>query len=236
MRRRIILVVLIIVLISGFIAFNKAFNNNGKNHKSMFSNKVFESFKAGDVVSFKGKSWYVLYDSTKKDNYVTLISDSIISIDDDKILYVLDGIYETSNLKTYLEKNYANELGIDNLVEKNGYSIRLFNEDDMKNLLHVSYNREDDSYTIDDCPEYICLTNVFYATMIDTKNVSLNEDIYTSLNDIEDIDFGDYKLHMKYYNLNSTYETYRLESIVDNPALFVRPVINVYKDSLDDED
>lgn len=235
MRRRIILVVLVIVLIAGFIAFNKAFNNNDKNHKSMFRNKVYESFKAGDVVSFKDKSWYVLYDSTKKDNYVTLISDSIMSIDNDNLLYVLDGIYETSNLKTYLEKNYANELGLDNLVEKNGYYIRLFNEDDMKNLIDVTYNREDDSYTIDDCPEYICLTNVFYATMIDTKNVNLSEDVYTSLNDIDDIVFDEYKLHIKYYNLNSTYETFKLESIVEDPALFVRPVINVYKDSLDDE-
>ena len=235
MRKRIILVVLIIVLIAGFIAFNKAFNNNDKNHKSMFRSTVYESFKAGDVVSFNKKSWYVLYDSNKKDNYVTLISDTILSIDNENLSYVLDGIYETSNLKTYLEKNYAEELGIDNLVEKNGYSIRLFNDDDMKNILDVSYNREDDSYTISNCPEYICLTNVFYATMIDTKNVSLSEDVYTSLNDIEDVMFGEYKLHMKYYNLNSTYETFKLESIVDDPTLFVRPVINVYKESLDED-
>ena len=64
------------------------------------------------------------------------------------------------------------------------------------------------------------------------KQIKEFVDVYNNVNDIEDLLYGDYTLHLKYYNVSSTYEKHMLVSLVDDATLFVRPVINVYKSSL----
>ena len=78
---------------------------------------------------------------------------------------------------------------------------------------------ETDSYDITDCPDFICLTNVFYATMISTNS---------SVQGLDELE------HLNYYNLSTTYDTYKLESLVEDSTLFVRPVVNVYKESINE--
>ena len=68
--------------------------------------------------------------------------------------------------------------------------------------------------------------------MIDTNINKEFIDVYNNVSDIENIMFDDYTLHLRYYNLASTYNTYKLESLVSDASLFVRPVINVYKNNL----
>ena len=122
------------------------------------------------------------------------------------------------------------EYGEKNLVEKNGYKVRLFDQDDLKQLLDVEYNEEDDSYTIIECPNYICLNNTSFSTMISTNSKYEGIDVYNNLNDIGNEEY--YKLHLPYYHIVGENNEYSLESIVDDTAMFVRPVINVYKSSL----
>ncbi len=237
MKRYIILIVLLIVLVfSLFIGLNYL-NNEETTVKNIFNNKeAYKEYKSGDLVKLNDEEWYVMYDSHKDSDYVTLISADIFSLEELGIDTVVKGIYETSEINKYLKGEYARNIGEEKLVEKNGYTVRLFNQDDLDLLIDledIRYDENKDEYVIDECPDFICLTNTFYATMIDTNDKLELYDVYYNVDDIEDILYGEYQLHLKYYNITSTYETYKINSIVDNATLFVRPVINVYKNSLD---
>lgn len=233
MKKYIILIILFVILGLGiFVGFN-VLDDKETTVKTIFNKKTYDEYKVGDLVRFNDEEWYVMYDSLKNSDYVTLISSNIISLEEENITTVVGGIYETSELNKYLKNDLAKSLGEENLVEKNGYKIRLLSEDDFESLVTAEYNKEKDEYEITDCPDFICLTNCFYATMIDTENNLDLTDVYYNVDDIEDVLYDDYVLHLKYYNLSSTYETYKLNSLVDNATLFVRPVINVYKSSLD---
>ena len=231
MKRYIILIILLILLIVGFIAFNKAFGkkDNSVNNISLKPSK-YASYQSGDIVSFNDEDWYVLYDSSNKDNYVTLIYKGVMYLGDEELTLHTYKTYEASDLNSYLKNEYVKNIGEDKFREVNGYKVRLFNEDDMKKLLNVKYNENDDSYEISNCPEFICLTNSFYATMIPTREGEYDVD---DISNIEDFNTDEYRIHLYYYNLSTTYETFDLESIVEDASLFVRPVINVYKESLD---
>lgn len=212
----------------------RALTKDGDSISQIFKAKTYDVYEAGDVVEFGDESWYVMYDSDKSTDYVTLISKNIIYLEDEDLSIVVNGIYETSKVNEYLKNEYAKVLGEDNLVERNGYKVRLFNNNDFDNLITASYDKENDEYTITDCPEFICLTNTFFATMIDTNTDIEFIDVYNNVNDIENILYDEYTLHLKYYNLSSTYDTNKLVSLVDNATLFIRPVVNVYKESLKD--
>ena len=67
---------------------------------------------------------------------------------------------------------------------------------------------------------------------LEGKKEFVNIKKYTITKFKEDLLYGDYTLHLKYYNVSSTYEKHMLVSLVDDATLFVRPVINVYKSSL----
>ena len=218
MKRYIVLVILIIMLVIGLITFAKVFGKKDGSSKSLFKQQKYNEYKSGDIVSFKKEDWYVLHDSSSKDNYVTLIYKGILYLEENGISESNYDVFESSDLSNYLKKDYTDFIGSENLREVNGYKVRLFNEDDLK-LLNVSYDEKSDSYDIIDCPDFICLTNVYFATMIPTK------DKYEKTLDYE---------HLNYYNLSTTYDTYKLESLVEDDTLFVRPVINVFKESLDE--
>lgn len=232
MKRYIILIILFILLIIGFIAFKKAYSvDDNQKSKSIFKNEKYNKYKSGDLVSFKDAEWYVLHDSSEDDNYVTLIYKGILYLGEEGISETAFKVYESSDLNNYLKGAYAESLGDSSLREINGYKVRLFNEDDMKRLLDVTYDEKKDLYVINNCPDYICLTNVNYATMIAT-NTKQEYDV-DNISEIEDLNIDDYTIHLNYYNISSSYDTYQLESIVEDASLFVRPVINVYKESLD---
>lgn len=236
MKRYIILIILLIILGVGLFIGLNLINDEETTVKKIFTKEGFNEYKSGDLVKLNGDEWYVMYDSNKDSDYVTLISADILSLDEMEIDTVLKGIYETSDLNKYLKDEYAKSIGEDKLVEKNGYKVRLFDKDDFNFLINeedYSYDEERDEYVLTECPEFICLTNTFYATMIDTRNDVEFFDVYYNVADIEDLLYGDYTLHLKYYNITATYETYKINSLVDNATLFVRPVINVYKNSLD---
>ena len=229
MKRRIIFVIiLVIIALSAFYGFRK--NDHGENTVNIFKEKVeYKEYQAGDRINFASRSWIVLYDSSKKEDTLTAISSEIMYVED--IPYAISGIYETSQVNEYLKGTFLQELGTDNLVTKNGYKVRLFNEDDMKKILKYNYNADDDSYNILDCPDYICLYNSTYATMIDTQSIE-KENVYNNVKDISNIETDEYQLHLKYYNITNNFGDEKLESIVNDAVLMIRPVINLKKSSL----
>ncbi len=157
-KRYIILFIFMIVL--GFSCFVGiyTYSKRGDSSIKIFTTKTpYQTFKQGDLISFHDGEWYVMYDSSSKDDYVTLISADILYLGDEDITEVVMGIYETSDLNNYLKKEYAVELGLSNLVERNGYTVRLFNEDDMNSLLEVDYDSTTDSYKIEECPEFLIM-------------------------------------------------------------------------------
>ena len=232
-KRYIILILLIVILVFACLAATKAFHKDEDGKIRFFhTSKSYEKYKQGDIVEFHDSNWTVMYDSSDKDEYVTLISSDVLYLGDEEITDVVMGIYETSDINKYLKGEYAKELGSSNLDEVNGYTVRLFNEDDFENLLEVEYDKSTDSYEITKCPDFICLTNTFYATMIDTENIHfLDRDVYDNLDDF--LEDEDAELHLKYYNIRGTYDTCELVSVVDDATLFVRPIINLKKDAIE---
>ena len=231
MKKTLIIGLLAIVFIIGalFISFQFSEDSPLKIGKKK---KTYEVYEKGDVVDFYDDSWFVLYDSDKTEEYVTLISSKISYFEEAPT--VIQGIYETSDINKYFKDVLTKEYGEDNLVEKNGYSVRLFDQDDMRQLLDVKYNEKDDSYTIIDCPNYICLNHTSFATMIDSDINYEATDVYNNVSDIGDEEY--YQLHVPYYHIVGVDNEYSLDSIVDNTAMFVRPVINVHKESLIETD
>lgn len=231
MKKTLIIGLLAIVFIIGALFISLQFSEDSP-LKIGKKKKTYEVYEKGDVVDFYDDSWFVLYDSDKTEEYVTLISSKISYFEEAPT--VIQGIYETSDINKYFKDVLTKEYGEDNLVEKNGYSVRLFDQDDMRQLLDVKYNEKDDSYTIIDCPNYICLNHTSFATMIDTDINYEATDVYNNVSDIGDEEY--YQLHIPYYHIVGVDNEYSLDSIVDNTVMFVRPVINVYKESLIETD
>lgn len=221
------LLLLLIVGVSVFVGYKLLDEDN--DGKVIKKNKVYDTYKSGDVVDFLGNNWYVLYDSSKKDNFVTLISSSIHY--SEEVPNVVEGIYETSDLNKFMEEELVKEYGKDNLVEMGGYLVRSFDSDDMRQLLDVKYHEDEDYYEITDCPDFICLNHAFYGTMVASDMNFEKVDVYNNISDIGDEE--EYEVHIDYYNLSGEENKFYLKSVVDDVTLFYRPVINVYKDSLD---
>ena len=83
--RSIILVILVVLLIVGLFAFVKAFGKKDSSIKEMFKQEKYTEYKSGDIVSFNKQDWYVLHDSSSKDNYVTLIYKGILYLEENGI-------------------------------------------------------------------------------------------------------------------------------------------------------
>ncbi len=233
MKKFIIFIVIIIILGLGVFIGYKMLDKDDNSLKKIFNKETYAEYKAGDRVIFGDTDWYVMYDSNKDSDYVTLINDGIMYLYDEDIVNVLDTIYEISDLRKYLENDYLKELGEDNFVEIHGYKVRLLNKDDMDSLIKYEYDEDNDEYKILECPDYICDLNWSYATMIDTNTNKEYVDAYNNVSDIEDLN-DEYLLHLKYYNVNFDTKGFKLQSLVDDVTLFVRPVINVYKNSLEE--
>ena len=232
MKKKIIIIMTVIVLLIGLIFGIWFVNNKDTDIKKIFKPETYKEYKVGEVITFKDQEWYVLYDSDKKTDYVTLLSADLLYLADDGIENVFNDPYDESLLNKYLENDYLNNLGSDNFVEVEGYKVRLLNMKDINNFVEVIYNEENDEYNLSDCPQYLCLPNASFATMIETKNKEFT-DVYNDVEEIEDPLYDEYTLHLKYYRLTSTYDTNKLVSLVEDTYLLVRTVINVYKNSLE---
>ena len=100
--RSIILVILVVLLIVGLFAFVKAFGKKDSSIKEMFKQEKYTEYKSGDIVSFNKQDWYVLHDSSSKDNYVTLIYKGILYLEENGIAESDFKVYESSDLNKYL--------------------------------------------------------------------------------------------------------------------------------------
>lgn len=226
MKKKIIFVIMLIVLfVVGLIVFFNLSDTNNINIEKMFSTKEYESYTSGDRIDFKDQSWYVMYDSSTKDEYVTLISSNYIYVED--IPYLND----LKDVEDYMNDKLLSLYEKDNLKEVNGNYIRLINFDDVTKLLDFEYVEEDDSYVFNDCPSYICLNNSVYSTMISTTGVI--DGVYSNYDEIENPDIEDYELHLNYYVIYKEDDKEGMKSIVDDANLYIRPIIYVLKSSIE---
>lgn len=209
MKNFIILIILMLLAGGTFIVLN-VLKDESPTLKNIFK-ETYENYKKGDKITFNNKEWYVLNDSDINTEYLTLISSDVIFLDDKELSKIVDVNYNNSKLNEYLNNEYIKEYGKNNFIEIKGYKVRLFNEDDLNNIV-TEYDEEKDKYIIKECPDYICLNDSIFSTMIETKN-------------------KDNKL--KYYNLSNMNGTMELQSIINNDNLYIRPIINIYKKSLD---
>lgn len=226
------LLVIIIAIVVVFVGVNTI--NTDSSSKKLFSKKEYPVYSSGDMINFADESWYVMYDSDAKTDYVTAIKTESTYLDKENITTAINTTYEISELNNYFKDTLVKEYGEDNLKEIHGYKIRIFNQDDLDNLTEYKYDDKDDKYVLTSCPDYICLPLNSYATMISTNNEKEFVDTYYNVDDIEDINYEDYTLHLRYYNLQSVYETAELASLVNDAALYVRPIINLYKNSIEE--
>ena len=227
MKKRIILLILIIVLVASFVALKNTGNEQGSLLRNMFNDKItYKEYKAGDRIYFADGEWYVMYDSSSKEDYVTLIYTGFYYLEDYGISLVLDEDYKKSDLNVFLQNKFVELLENPKLKEIDGYKVRLLNKKDMDSLTEYTYDKKDDSYELTKCPDYICVPNLSFGTMIETDEN--NDYKVTELEDIEDLYTDKYLIHLKYYNL----EDGNLISVVNNAFLSVRPVVNVMKESI----
>ena len=101
MKRIIILFVLVILLFFGIFVLTKTFSNEENVVRNIFKSEIYDSYKAGDIVNFADDEWLVMYDSSSKEDSMTLINSGILYLGEDGISDVIDGIYESSKLNEY---------------------------------------------------------------------------------------------------------------------------------------
>ena len=119
-------------------------NNLSKNNIVDCATMEDKEFPIGKKIWFAGSFWYVINDSKYKDSYVTLLKDS----ESGYMNFGESGIYANSVVKEFLNTEELNRLGSENLVEVDGYKIRLINETDLKDHLGFKLDREHNG----DCP------------------------------------------------------------------------------------
>lgn len=128
-------------------------------------------------VFYKNTSYYVMYEGN---DYVTVIKTEPLTyneissynenvIDQNGYGYINYGtnIYNTSLVKTVLDRWIEDNIDLDDLKEVNGYKYRLFNNNDR----HMSLNRV--MYTITTIHRIIYPTSYAYFTM-ETNNDKIN--------------------------------------------------------------
>ena len=116
---------------------------------------AYDNYKAGDILEYNGKEYYVLYDSDGKDNYLTLMykdyltqeeinkfggntiksSTYLTQFFDSSSHYVTSDRFNQTLMKEILDK-WSKDFS-DDLVEVNGYKVRLLNNDDATNLDYI---------------------------------------------------------------------------------------------------
>lgn len=99
-------------------------------------------------ISYKGSNWYVIEDSTYADDYVVLMREKALIVeelggyarksDQNTMQFGSSFNYEESTVKEFLENVYLNILNEDNLEEVNGHKIRLITKEELQDNLEYS--------------------------------------------------------------------------------------------------
>ena len=118
-------------------------------------NNYYKEYKFGDVIYYHGDKYYVLENSGNDKNYVTLLRDSSLTLDDlpnlkDNILNnmrlsnnmgfinyscneneICSNKYESSNIKKIVDNWMKEVLNEDELIEVDGYKARIISKEDL---------------------------------------------------------------------------------------------------------
>ena len=196
-------------------------------------------YSQGQEVVFCDTSWRVLFDSYSNSNYVTLISSQLvypesIYFDDDlfymPIRYFTDVKlkYADSAIKLYLEEEVLPLYGDSNLIEINGYKIRLLTLNDLKNVMPLEVYTDDNQlvhYRQADSEDYSWLINKneWFWTMEECAD-DLPYIVYGESS------FDEYN-HYSWYALTNS-DVIEFTSVGQRNDDSIKIVINVYKSAL----
>lgn len=190
------------------------------------SSKVlaYQEYKIGDVVEFRGKSYHVIDNSDSSQNYVTLLRDDNLSMND-LILYSPMNYshsssvsfcrenekcdYDNSNAKNVVDI-WLNSTFLDHeLVNINGYKGRLIYLDELVNNLGYKEELENDAiaYSNEEVPNWV-----------------YNADNYWIMDKTSGSDNFRYKVASD------------LVSVYEATVAYLRPVINLNKAVLEDDE
>ena len=112
--------------------------------------QVYDEYSIGDKIRFAGSSWYVIKDSTDEDDYVKLMKEKVLTNAELGSYAYGNGYdtakfdnssndYDSSSLKSFLEGEYLNTIGSDNLKEVSfrgtNYKIRVISVDELSDSL-----------------------------------------------------------------------------------------------------
>ena len=215
----IILSTLCILFASGIVSFNNI-NNKPSEDINQLNDKEYKLYD--EVTLSDGSKWLVLEDSSKDSDYVTLIKKDYEAVTDTVYNEIVNQkvTYQNSSLKKYLEA-MINTIPV-TLKEIDGYKIRLLTVDDIYKIdKNWTYDEKNDTYMYNGSKTNISkFQNFTSLTMTETKcsegkcasfylwttsEVLSGEDTIESISSID-----------RWY--------------LGIPS--IRPVINVYKNSL----
>ena len=165
--KKIIVFLLVIIMIVVVVFVGVNYINTDSSSKNIFGKKEYKSYSSGDIINFADDSWYVMYDSDNKTDYVTAIRTETMYLDEENITKAIDTVYEISDLNNYFKNTLVKTYGEDKLKEIHGYKIRLFDKDDFDSLTTYEYDEKNDEYKITSCPDFICLPLV----LVQRKNL-----------------------------------------------------------------
>lgn len=94
--------------------------------------KKYKEYNIGEIIKINEDNWYVINNSSTKEDYVTLINPSY-----EKSIMNCNYKYDISKEKRYFEGEYSNNLNV-NLKEVNGYKIRLIRLDEYAKLVTLT--------------------------------------------------------------------------------------------------
>lgn len=211
--------------------------------------KYVPAYVIGDVIQFAGSNWYVIDNSNTMKNYVTLLKEKALTkaelgdyrnntVFNTTEYYWSDECHNSnhgysssvttgcsghndyggSKVKEFLEQTYINTLGEDNLKEVDGYKIRLIKAEDLMSNLGWNSGKGTSAKTEgNNVPSWVYEnfgegTGNIVSYWMMTPN---------SQNDINCVVFrgGSSFCKSNYYNILAN-------------GVAVRPVINLYKDSI----
>ena len=153
------LVILVVLFATNIISIKQNTNNNDNNplnsnndaNEPMDTNNYKEYKMYDDVTLSDGSKWMVIENSSKKQDYVTLLKKEKMEIsrNNDEIyneLFETKTTYANSKLDKYVQ-TITSTIPV-RLKEVNGYKIRLITVDEIIKLdNNWSYSQEHDSYT-----------------------------------------------------------------------------------------
>lgn len=207
----IILCILIIIFINAFLL--SKINDNPiiktvKKVEEIIENSIYKEYKIGDIIKLNNEEWYVIEDSDKDKDYITLINTNYNrKIKDcfNKYIYL--------NEKNYFEGEYSKSIGIDKLKEVNDYYIRLITLEEYNKLAELTKKEIDEiKYSYTTKPSYTWVKEINTLSMTDI-------DFY---DDIEDKT----NLCASWYIQSNIRQVFSIKDDFIN----IQPVINYLKD------